>query len=213
MIILDLAVVALARRARRAMQCLGTEMFRAIQGDEHTPIQATHRGEPAAFIHIYENKGKNTVEVICRHAIQHGANLVVARYLPHPEQRVCVRPTQPFRHQLLVMQERRTLHMENRKCRQPKIRHCINNVLAGPLIRQCRASLPKRGYVGVEMVHPPIKADSAYRRKTRLKTQYTEPTRFTRRHIECPDRYNAIANSGHQHNHQNPVKVLYLSQN
>ena len=66
-----------------------------------------------------------------RIAVEHLADVVVARNRRHAEQGLAVRPAVPLRQRPLVPQERRALHEEHRERRQADVRHGV--AVARPL--------------------------------------------------------------------------------
>ena len=95
-------------------------MLGAVQRDQHAPVQALERRErPGRLDRLEEQPVKRRR----RGAIQHPADVVVARDRGHAEQRLAVRPAVALLQRALVRQERRAAHEEKRERRQADIGH------------------------------------------------------------------------------------------
>ena len=88
---------------------------------------------PPACKH-FERVGKQRMEALRLHRGQHIPNMVVARNLLHPKQRLAVRATMPVpvRQMPLMGQERRALHEKHRKRRHADIGHEVLDVFPAP---------------------------------------------------------------------------------
>ena len=156
------AIRALARRTVRTRKISRAEMFRPVQRDQDTPARLAERFQPTTSIDILEDRRKHTVKMVRRRSVEHCPDMIVARDRRHPQQRVAIRPTppRPRRQRLLMPQERRALHEENRKRRQPDVRHRVAPVAPRPSVRQTGATLPKRPYVAIKSIHPELESQS-----------------------------------------------------
>ena len=157
------AAAALARRAARTMQLGGAVIFGAVERDQHVIAQPAEGREPAASLQHFEPAGKQRMEALRFHRVQHIPNMVVARNPLHPKQRLAVRATMPVpvRQMPLMGQERRALHEEHRKRRHADIGHEVLNVFPAPLVRQTRTGLPKCRYEVFGRSHTALESDSS----------------------------------------------------
>src|SRR5450755_420496 len=157
------AAAALARRAARTMQLYRAVIFRAVERDQHVIAQPAEGREPAASLQHFEPAGKQRMEALRFHRVQHIPNMVVARNPLHPKQRLAVRATMPVpvRQMPLMGQERRALREEHRKRRHADIGHEVLNVFPAPLVRQTRTGLPKCRYEVFGRSHTALESDSS----------------------------------------------------
>src|SRR5271156_7091727 len=79
-----------SRRAARTMQLYRAVIFRAVECDQHVIAQPTEGREPAASLQHFERAGKQRMEALRFHRVQHIPNMVVARNPLHPKQRLAV---------------------------------------------------------------------------------------------------------------------------
>src|ERR1700722_5172479 len=131
------------RRALFAFDLTRTEMLGSVQRDQHPPIQTMERCQwPRRFDRFHEQP----VEYRRRSAVQHQADVVVGGDRRHAEQRLAVRPAVPLCQRLLMRQERRASHEEDRECRQTDVRHGVVAVAPPALapVGQIGADLAQR---------------------------------------------------------------------
>ena len=89
---------------------------------------------------------KNAVEMLRRNAVEHLADVVVARDAVHAEQHPRVRGAPTLRKETPVRQKGRTLHEEHGKCRKADIAHRISGVAPRPPVRRRRAPITRKPY-------------------------------------------------------------------
>src|ERR1700704_4556466 len=124
--------------------------------------QPTKSRETAASFQYFERMGKMRIEAFWLHRVQHIPNMVIARNLHHPKQRLAIRATMavPVREVPLMGQERRALHEKRRKRRHADIGHNVLDVLPAPLVRQTRAGRPQPRYKVFDRSHTALESDS-----------------------------------------------------
>ena len=156
------AAAALARRAARTIQLRRAVIFRAVERDQRTMPQPTKSRETAASFQHFERMGKMRIEAFRLHRIQHISNMVVARDLNHPKQRLAVRATMavPVRQVPLMGQKRRALHEKRCKRRHADIGHDVMDVFPAPLVRQTRTGRPQPRYKVLDRSHTELESDS-----------------------------------------------------
>jgi hypothetical protein len=123
----------------------------------------TKRCEPAASLQHFDRMGKPRMEASRLHRVQHISNMIVARNLRHPKQRLAVRATvaAPVLQVPLMGQERRALHEKRRKRRHADIGHDVMAVFPVPLVRQTRTGGPQPRYQDVDRSHTALESDSS----------------------------------------------------
>jgi hypothetical protein len=137
------------------MNVVGTEILRAVQGDEYMPTELPERVKPAALVHRLECRVKNRKEELRFNRIEHSADVVVTGNARHLEQRLAVRPAMPraLLQLALMCQKRRALHKEDRECRHADVGHSITRVVTRPLVRQTGTRLAQRPNQPAQSLH------------------------------------------------------------
>ena len=129
--ILHAAIRAPALRALRAADLARTEVLGAVEGDQQSAVQALERRQAIGGGNALHPLDEQSIEGAGRIAVEHLADVVVARNRRHAEQGLAVRPAVPLGQCPLVPQERRALHEEHRERRQANVRHGV--AVAQPL--------------------------------------------------------------------------------
>jgi len=158
--IFDLAAAALARRATRTMKLGRAVIFRAVEGDQHVMAEPAERSEPAAALQQVKRRDQWRMKTFRRNPIQHVPNVIIARDLGHPEQRLAIRSPmpRPLRQVPLMGEKRRALHEEHRKRRHADIRHRVLAVLATASVRQSGAGLTHPRYQALKRPHTQLES-------------------------------------------------------
>src|SRR5215813_9481536 len=98
------------------MDGLGTEIFGAIEGDQHMVAKAAEARQTArpAF-QRRQRFGEHRIKQSRLCWVQHVANVIVAGDLGDPKQALAIRAPVPMLQPPLMRQERRALHKEHRE--------------------------------------------------------------------------------------------------
>jgi hypothetical protein len=141
-------------------------MLGSIQRDQHPPIQTLERRQRSRRL---DRCHEQPVERRRRSAVQHQADVVVGGDRRHTEQRLAVRPTVPLGQRLLMPEEGRAAHEEDRERRQTDIGQCVVAVAprAFALVRQTGADIAQRPDHVCNGAHPVLESmiESQHKRK------------------------------------------------
>ena len=141
-------------------------MLGAVERDQQPAAQALERRKAVGCGGDLQALEEQPVEGGRRIAVEHLADVVVARYRRHTEQGLAVRSAVPLGERPLVPQERRALHEEHRERRQADVRHGVAVARPHALVvkpstdfLQVRQQFFQRVHAAVEShYHPPGKA-------------------------------------------------------
>jgi hypothetical protein len=130
-------------RAAFAMDLARAKVLRPVQRDQRPATEALKRREYAFGLDDFEEQREQRIECRRRCAVEHQADVGIARDGGHAEQGLAVRPALPFLQRPLVRQERRATHEEHRERGQTDVGHAVCPVAARalPLIRQTGADV------------------------------------------------------------------------
>lgn len=140
------------------MQLGRAVIFGTIECDQHVTVQATEFSQATTLLQGFERRREHRIEVLRRHRVKHVTNMVIARNLGHPKQRLAIRVAMPMplRQMPLMRQERWALHEEHRERCHADIGHRVMAVLAAALVRQTRAGLSQRRYQALDRPHSEV---------------------------------------------------------
>ena len=146
------------------MDGLGTEIFGAIEGDQHMIAKAMEARQTArpAFQRP-QRLGERRIKQgrLCR--IQHVANVIVAGDFGDRKQALAIRAPVPMLQPPLMCQERRALHKERREGCHPDVAHPIARIHPATLVRKPVQASAQRGKKRRKQLHPARESDSRCR--------------------------------------------------
>jgi hypothetical protein len=146
------------------MDLARAEVLRPVQRDQRPATEALKRREHAFGLDGFEEQ---RIESRGRGAVEHQADVGIARDPGHAEQGLTVGSPLSFLQRPLVREERWTAHEEHRERRQTDVGHAVFPVAALALtpIRQTGADVFQRGDQGSQGVHGGIESETPPRRQ------------------------------------------------
>jgi hypothetical protein len=114
-------------------------VFGAIERDQDMLAELPQGREPTMFFQLADDLAKEREELLGRHRIEQGADVVVGRDPRDAEQRLGIRAAVPFHQVTLVGQKRGALGEEDRERRQAELGHAVAPVGAGAPVGQPRS--------------------------------------------------------------------------
>ena len=133
--ILNLALAAEAGRALRAMDLARAVIRRAVERDQHTPVEPAEHVEATIDVpELIEGRGKHRMQQHRRGRIEHIADVVVTGDLGEAEQAGGVGVPMAGLELALMRQEGRALQEEHRERRHADVAHRIARIGAVALI-------------------------------------------------------------------------------
>ena len=160
------AVRTPAGRAASAMDLARAKVLRSVQRDQPPPTEALKRREHAFGLDGFEEE---RIECRGRGAVEHQADVGIARDGSHAEQGLTVGPALSFLQRPLVREERWTAHEEHRERRQTDVGHAVFPVaaLAPTTIGQTGADVFQLGNQRSQGVHGGIESETRPRRQAK----------------------------------------------
>ena len=153
-----------AGRAASAMDLARAKVLRSVQRDQRPATEALKRREHAFGLDRFEEQ---RIECRGRGAVEHQADVGIARDGGHAEPGLTVGPALSFLQRALVRQERWTAHEEHRERGQTDVGHAVFPVtpLALAPIRQTGADGFQLGDQRSQGVHGGIESEKRPRRQ------------------------------------------------
>jgi hypothetical protein len=159
--ILLLSFAAQPGRAMSTMDGLGTEIFGAIQGNQHVASEPAESVQAARHPFQRRNRiGKHRMKSFRLGRIEHVANMIVAGNLGDREQARAVRASMPKLEPPLMRKKRRALHEKHRERRHPDVAHSIGRIDPATLVRKAIQASSQRTEEGFKGPHPLTESDS-----------------------------------------------------
>src|SRR5215831_17473244 len=159
--ILGPALAALACRAVRAMDFLGTVIFGSVQGDQYMIAQSAEGVQAIRYaLQCCDHFSEDRIEQFRLRRIQHGSNLIVGGNLGDVEQGLAIRARMVILELLLMVEEGWALHEECRERGHPEVDHSIGRIRAATLVGEPFQASSQRVQEGRENVHPLLESDS-----------------------------------------------------
>lgn len=179
-------IAAHPRRTTLAVDGVGTERLGAVEGNQHMTAQTPEPVQALVTVQFAEHRREDRMQARRGHRVQQVANMVVARDLCHPEQRLSIRTPVSVLQLPLIRQNRRALHEKQRKRGQPDIGHGIAGVRAAPLVRKGRTALGQRVDHPLQRFHLPVESQEPAFGKRRGRPESLGRIRTAHRHRVAP---------------------------
>src|SRR5580692_11928467 len=153
-VILDIALAPEPTRAVLAVNGLRTMILRAIERDQHMAAQpAEHIQATLGLPKLLDDLCEHRMQQIWRRRVQHVPDMIVARDLRQPEQRLAVGSPVALLEPPLMRQERRALHEKHRERCHPDVAHRILRVQATALVGKTLQASPQTTKKRLERSH------------------------------------------------------------
>jgi hypothetical protein len=152
-------------------------VLRAVERDQQPAAQALERRKAIGRGNGFQPLDEQPVEGAGCVAVEHLADVVVARDCRHAQQGLAVRLAMSLRQRPLVPQERGALHEEHRERRQTDIRHGVEVALPQALVLKPGTDLSEFRQQFLECAHAAVESHFTRLRKASFMTlsQFNSP--------------------------------------